>query len=233
MVEDNQLHLGKRKRCSTALDCDVKEMNRNFADVCRDENYQPPRKTETWGTPPLEVSPHLVYGVLRKMRDTAPGKNGTPAGVFRENALNLTFPLKHIIDLCLAQGKFSACLMISKVIPLPKVATPGSLNDLRPIAITQIMSRVRERILIKSFAATNYEEKTEARQHGFRVGGSTENGLIRLQIDCRHFQSVGFDSDRIIVNFFRIPWTFQRHSTKSHTITRVRNFMALNFITKS
>ena len=95
-------------------------------------------------------------------------------------------------------GSFPAYLKISKVISLPKVATPGSLNDLRPIAITPIMFRITERILIKSFVATNYEEKIEARQHGFPVGGSTENALIGLHNDCRHFQSVGFDYVRVI-----------------------------------
>ena len=189
--------LGKR-RCSTALDFGVEETNQYFADICRDDEYQPPRKTETRGTPPLEVSPHLVYEVLRSTRDTAPGKDEIPAWFFSENSHNLTFPLKHIIDHCLAQRKFPACLKISKVIPLPKIATPGSLNDLRPIAITPIMSRIMERILIKRFVATNYEEKNETRQHGFRVGGSTENALIRLLNDCRHFESVGFDYVRII-----------------------------------
>ena len=60
------------------------------------------------------------------------------------------------------------------------------------------MFRIMERKLIKNFVATNYEEKIEARQHGFRVGGSTENALIRLQYDCRHSQSVGLDYVRTI-----------------------------------
>ena len=55
-----------------------------------------------------------------------------------------------------------------------------------------------EIILIKSFVATNYGEKIEARRHVFRVGGSTENDFIRLQNDCRHIQSVGCDNIRII-----------------------------------
>ena len=109
--------LGQGKSCSTAPDFDVEEMNQYFADSCRDEDYQPPRKTETRVTPPLEVSPHLVYGVPRKTRDTAPGKDGIPAWVFRENAHNFTFPLKHIIDHCPAQGKFPAGVKIFKVIP--------------------------------------------------------------------------------------------------------------------
>ena len=121
---------------------------------------------------------------------------------------NLTFPLKHIIDHCLAQGKSPDCLKICKVIPSPKVATPGILNDLGTIAITPIMSRLLERILIKSFIGTNYKDEIETRRHGFRVGVSTENAVIRLQNDCRHFQSVGFDYVGII------SWVFQRHSTK-------------------
>ena len=193
--------LGKWKGCSTALDLDVEEMNQCFANVCRDEDYQPPRNTDTRETPPLEVSPHLLYGVLRKTRDTAPGKNGIPAWVFRENAHNLIFPLKHIIDNCLAQGKFPTCLKKSKGYPLLKVATPGSLNDLRHIAITAFMSRIMERIMIRSWVATNYK-RVQGRERGFRVGRSTENALIRLQIDCHHFQSVGNDYVRIISLYF-------------------------------
>ena len=197
-----------------------------FPRYLQGRDYQPPRKTETRGTLPLQVSPHLVYGVLRKTRKTASGKDGIPAWVFRENAYNLTFPLKHIIDHCLAQGKFPACLKISKVIPLPKVATSGSLNDLRPIAITPIMFRIMERILIKSFVATNYEEKIEARQHGLRVRGSTQD-LIRLQNDCRHFQSAGFDYVRIV------SLDFSKAFDKRNTISWLRNFMAVNLIIKS
>ena len=37
----------------------------------------------------------------------------------------------------------------------------------------------------------------KACKNGFRVGGSTENALSRLQIDRRHFQSVGIDYVRI------------------------------------
>ena len=139
-----------------------------------------------------------MYRLLRKTRETAPEKDEKPAWVFRENAHKLTFPLKQIIESCLAQGKFPACLKISEVIPLPKVATPGSVNDLKPFTITPIMSWKMERILIKRFVVTNYEEKFQARQHGFRVGGSTENALIQLQNDCRQFQLVGFDYVRVI-----------------------------------
>ena len=200
--------LEKGKRCSTVLDFDVEEMNQNFADICKDEDYQPPRKAETRGMPPLEISTHFVYGVLRKTRDTALGKDGIPAWVFPENAHNFTFTLKRIIDHCFAQGKLPAGQKIPKVLPLPKVATPGNLIDLRPIAITPIIARVLEIILIKSFVTTNYEEKIEARQHGFRVGASTVSALTWLQNNCRH--SNHWD----LTMFASSPWTFQNHSTK-------------------
>ena len=198
----------KGEKCSTTPDFDVEKMNQYFAEVCRDEDYQLLTKTETRGTPPLEVSPHLVYGLLPKTRDTAPGKDGIPAWVFREKAHNLTFTLEHINHHCFAQEKFPACLKISKVIPSPKVATLESVNDLKPIAITPILSRTMERVLIKSFVATNYEEKIEARQHGFRIGGSTENAPY----DCR--MTVATFNQWDLTMFRSTPWNFQRHSTK-------------------
>ena len=204
--------LGKRKRCSTALDSDVEEMNQFFADVWRDEDYQPPRKTEIGGTPPVEVSPHLVYGVLRKTGDTVRGKDGMPVRVFHENAHNLTFPPKHTFDHCLAQGKYHVRLNITKVIPLPTVATFRSLNDLRPIAINPMMSWIMGKILLKSFVATNYEEEIEARQHGFRVGRSKENAPTRLQSDCRLFQWAGFNYVRIISLVFSKAFDEVKHN---------------------
>ena len=107
-----------------------------------------------------------VCSTTQNERHCTWGRWNTRVG-FRENAHNFTLPLQHIIDHCLAHGKFPACLKISKVIPLPEVASPGSLNDLGRTANTLIMSRTMERILIKSFVATNYEEEIEARQHGF------------------------------------------------------------------
>ena len=74
------------------------------------------------------------------------------------------------------------------------------------------MSRTLERKLIESFVATNYEEKIEARQLGFRVGESTENALIRLQIDCHHFQSVGFDYARIFFLGFSKAFDKVKHN---------------------
>ena len=44
--ETTNYMLEKEKRCSTALDFDVEEMEQNFENVCRDKDYQPPRKTE-------------------------------------------------------------------------------------------------------------------------------------------------------------------------------------------
>ena len=69
-----------------------------------------------------------------------------------------------------------------------------------------------ERILIKNVAATNYEEKIEARQHGFLVGGSTENAIVRQQNDCRQFQSVGFDYVRIIFLDFSNAFDKVKHN---------------------
>ena len=192
-MDDNQLHAQKGEKMLNSVGFRLGRDDEYFADVCGDEDYQPSRRTETQGTPPLGVSPHLVYGVLGKTRDTAPGKDGTTAWVFREDAHSFTFALKHIMDHFLAQGRFSGCLEISKVIPSPKVATPWNLIDLRPIVITPNMSRIREKILIKSFVATNYEKKIEARQHGIRVGVSVKNAFRRLQINFRHFQPVRFD----------------------------------------
>ena len=206
MVDDNQLHAREGEKILNSAGLRRGKDESKFRSCLRRRGVSASdkeRNTKNATTGGLAAS--RVWGTTQNERHCTWERLNTRLGLnFRENAHNLTFPPKRIIIQCLAEGKFPTCLKISKVISLPPVAIPRYLNDLRPIAITVIMYRIMERILINSFVATNYAEKIEAHQHGFRLGGSTENALTRLQNDCRHFQLVGFHCFRIIsLGFFK------------------------------
>ena len=223
VVRDDQLHAREGEEMLNSTGLRSGKDGTKFGKCLQGQRLSASEKNRSRGRAPLAASPHLVYEVLHKTRGTVSGKDGIPAWVFCENAQKLTFPLKHILDDCLAQVKFSACLKKSEVIPLPKDATPGSLNHLKPIAITGFMSRIMETVSIKNFVVTNYDEKVEARQPGFWVGEPTENVFIQLQCSCILTMTVATLNQWDLTTFGSSLCTFQRHWTEWNTIFWLRD----------
>ena len=98
--------LGKGKRCSTALDFDAEEMNQYFADIAgtRILSLRERQKLEGrhhWRSRRISCMEYYAKREAVHLR-----KIEYPPGFFLQNAHNLTFPLKHIIDTCLAHGSF-------------------------------------------------------------------------------------------------------------------------------
>ena len=83
-VEDNQLYAREGEKMLNSVGLRLRRDESVLRRCLQDEGYRSPRKTETRRTPRLEVSPHLVYGMPRKTRDTAPGKERYPPGFLRE-----------------------------------------------------------------------------------------------------------------------------------------------------
>ncbi len=204
--------LNRSKQSSVLIDYQPEEINRHFADICTDDAYTLPPCYPVDGAPP-QVSSHYVYRLLKSVKDTAVGSDGIPAWVFRENAHNLTFVMQHIINTSLSTGVYPACLKVSRIIPLPKKSKVESIDDLRPIAVTPIISRIIERAIINTHIREVYERDISKRQHGFRKHGSTSNAIIRIQNDCQEFRSQGFDHARIVSLDFSKAFDKVRHST--------------------
>jgi hypothetical protein len=72
-------------------------------------------------------------------------------------------------------------LKISRIVPIPKIPNPTSPNDLRPIAIQPVLSKLLERCLRPSL--TNYLEDhrlISKYQFGLRKGNSTYHAIIAI-----------------------------------------------------
>ena len=65
------------------------------------------------------------------------------------------------------------------MVPIPKVPTPEDMNDIRPISMTPLWSK-----LLESFVATYTLIETginwKDNQHGGRKGSSTDHVLVQL-----------------------------------------------------
>nr|CAI5849653.1 unnamed protein product [Callosobruchus analis] len=88
-----------------------------------------------------------VLNVITNIKSNAGGVDGVTLQM-----LKLCFPvigkwILHIINICLERGYFPSCWKVAVVTPLPKVHNPKSLNDLRPISLLPVLSKVLERIV--------------------------------------------------------------------------------------
>lgn len=97
--------------------------------------------------------------------------------------LNRILPfITNIINSCLLESQFFPdCWKIAKVIPLAKITNPTSFNDMRPISILSILSKILERIMCLQITDhLNQNNLFLASQSGFRKGYSCTTALLNV-----------------------------------------------------
>ena len=110
---------------------------------------------------------------------SAPGPDGLPPFLFKQFGIWLTQPLCHLVNKCLLTGCFPNSLKQAIIIPIPKVASPRSLNELRPISLTSIVSKILERaILLRT--ASFFRETITNDQFAYRRHSSTTSALVHM-----------------------------------------------------
>lgn len=138
-----------------------------------------------------------VYNALKNIKKTSCGPDDLPWFVIKQNAHNFAEPLLHIFNRCLQTGTFPESWKLAKVTPLPKKSKIQFLNDLRPVSVTAVLSRVFERLVYDRFISSIYNRVLRKNQFGFRKNSSIECALLRLTRICRDFSLQGYDYMRI------------------------------------
>ena len=97
------------------------------------------------------------------------------------SAPNINEVIVNIVQLCMMSGVVPESLKSSKVIPLAKVKCPSGPNQLRPIAIQPILSKLIERCVYKQLIEfLNSNNVLSDRQFGFRAKHSTVHAQLAL-----------------------------------------------------
>ena len=120
--------------------------------------------------------------MLDTVKPSAFGLYGLPAWLIRLAAPVFAQLLTHLLNLSLEQSVVPSQWKSSCITPIAKVSQLRSCSDYRPISVTQIVSRIMEKLLVKSLM---YPVITEpecrhlfADQYAFRPTGSTTSALI-------------------------------------------------------
>ena len=131
------------------------------------------------------VSSDKVYRVIKNLRsDCSTGPDKISAKYIKLVADTLAGPLTKIINSSIDLTMFPEAWKVSRISPIPKNETSMKHEDLRPIAILPVLSKIYEKIVATQmvhFLETNkiLDEKIV----GYRKGHSTMTALLKIRDD--------------------------------------------------
>ncbi|KAL0153052.1 hypothetical protein M9458_051651 [Cirrhinus mrigala] len=163
--------------------------------ACDDDTYLPDALNEFYArfemqndtpaqkllTPPnnqvLCLSPADVRKTLSRVNPCkAAGPDNIPGRVLRDCAAQLTDVLTDIFNTSLSQAVVPTCLKSTSIIPVPKKPPVSCLNDCRPIALTPIMMKCFERLVMHNIK-TSLPNTLDPLQFAYRPNRSTDDAI--------------------------------------------------------
>ncbi len=129
----------------------AEELNIFFARFEENRQTAPP---PTFSSTSLTLQQHQVRSELRKVNTRkASEPDGVPGKVLSVCADQLSGILIKILNLSLTKAIIPTCLKMSVVIPVSKTTTDCSLNSFRPIALTSVLMKCFERLVLRHIKA--------------------------------------------------------------------------------
>jgi len=190
----NKIHKLQKEQISPLVnDIDINQLNEHFVYIaCKDKNYSDSLSSTKCGDVVNShfivnsVSPSDVYCAWKMMKKKE-NKSPDPSGISKY-MIDILMPIPNFFEcivkwagLCFQQGYIPPVFKPIRVIPIPKISQPQSLNDFRPISISCNMLLLLEKIYLNKL--TVYLQKNmilSPAQFGFRQKLSTEHAMLKL-----------------------------------------------------
>ena len=113
--------------------------------------------------------------------NSAPGSDGIPPRFVKLAKTILTPLLTKIFSKCIQHEFFPNAFKTAQIIPIPKISTPKSPNDLRSISLLSVFSKLFEKILnSRMLRFLNKNNILTSSQFGFRANSSAELAITPL-----------------------------------------------------
>ena len=178
---------GRRCDNGTAPGVTADSLNQQCAIISTDSAYQIPQRKSTATCKDLDVglvSEWQVFKLLDTLPATATGMDRLPAWFLRIGAPFFYQPVTRLFNKSVATSSVPHQWKEAYIHPVPKVPSPQQNSDYRPISITPILSRILERIIVKTFLYSAITQPPPSLnfsdQFGFRPTGSTTAALIAI-----------------------------------------------------
>ena len=179
----NQIR-GKSKLNPVSNDFTAEMLNSHYAKTSTDLNYVAPthRKVSDLIEPCTDEI--QVFYLLDRGRATAAGMDGLPQWFLRLAAPCIALPVSYLFNISITHSFIPSNWKTSIITPVPKVPTPSSCSDFRPISVTPILSRLLEKLIVRKYLYPVLSDPITSHkfddQFAFRPTGSTTAALINL-----------------------------------------------------
>eukprot|EP00745_Piridium_sociabile_P003724 TRINITY_DN12164_c1_g2_i4.p1 TRINITY_DN12164_c1_g2~~TRINITY_DN12164_c1_g2_i4.p1 ORF type:complete len:173 (-),score=23.14 TRINITY_DN12164_c1_g2_i4:519-1037(-) len=101
-------------------------------------------------SPPFMVKDAEVKRLLQGQNSRkAPGPDNVSPATLKVCADQLAPVLTHLFNVSLHQSKVPQCFKTSIIVPVPKKTHISRLNDYRPVALTSVITKVFERLVLQ------------------------------------------------------------------------------------
>ncbi|MCJ8732086.1 hypothetical protein PDJAM_G00206930 [Pangasius djambal] len=150
----------------------------------------------------LTLSSADVHNALSRINARkAAGPDGIPGRVLRACAEQLAGVFTDIFNLSLAQTVVLACFKTTSIVPVPKHSSPACLNDYRPVALTPIVMKCFERLVL-AHLKTCLPPTLDPHQFAYRNNRSTEDAVsTALHCVLSHLENKNTYTRMLFVDF--------------------------------
>ncbi len=101
----------------------------------------------------------------------------------------------------LEQCHVPRCFKTSTIVPVPKKPSIASLNDYRPVALTSVVMKVFERLVLRSLKAAT-DHQLDPHQFAYRANRSVDDAVaLALHHILQHLESSGTYARVLFVDF--------------------------------
>lgn len=122
-----------------------------------------------------------IYKIIKGIKSNAAGYDLVTLQMIKLCLPSILIYITHIVNCCLETGYFPSAWKQTIVCPLPKVKNPSQINDLRPISLVPVLSKILERVVREQLEEyLNSNKIIPSHQSGFRSGHSTTTALINI-----------------------------------------------------
>ena len=151
---------------------------------------------------PLVLQQHQVSSTLRRINTRkASGPDKVSGRTLRTCADELAGVFLDIFNLSLQLSMVPECLKSSTIIPVPKKTSPTCLNDYRPVALTPVIMKCFERILLRHIRGL-IPTDMDSLQFAYRANRSTEDAVsTTLHTALTHLQQPNTYARMLFVDF--------------------------------
>ena len=185
------------------IDFTPDKLNQYYARFDRlNNNPLPPPDPASPLPPPFKIESYEVNKLFRNQNtNKAPGPDGVLTTTLRHCADQLAPVFTDIFNESLCTQVVPSCFKVSTVIPVPKKSTVLSLNDYRPVALTSVVMKVFERLVLKYLKSVT-DQVLDPYQFAYRANRCVEDAVsLMLHHILNHLDSPNTYARVLFIDF--------------------------------